>query len=454
MLSLNAWLINVSSNGCAMIVLGFLSLKYFSLDYKNTRPIIFVLLTITGTIGLFFGNTHAASPAYIGAVLSGVGTAGILLIWAESYRSISPFMAKKYTIPAAMGVGVLYYLIISMLPRTLALIAMVLLPIVSICLLRLSNRITTDNQESCNEANELKSFNGPIKNILPLRFTAFIAVYCLAPGFMKGHTTVLPFSTATGIGEAMFAGVAIVMGVIAIASIAFFKESKIDLAYKMVVPLMAAGLLLLPFLSPGQETAAAAAIMSGYILFEVYVWASLADAAANVNAPYALIFGLGKSGMNVGLLVGTFIGLNFGSSSTMLLVGVSMILVYLFLVLENVTSPGISVALPILKTGELNDESKESQDKITIIEAAQMDLAEAFSAIVAKRCEVISLTYGLSSRELEVLTLLAKGRSLQSVADSLGIAYSTVKTHTDRIYSKTGVHSRQELMLLIEGIED
>lgn len=192
-----------------------------------------------------------------------------------------------------------------------------------------------------------------IRGSLSLRFAVFIAIYCLAPGFMRSYTSALPFATTVGVGEAMFSGVAVVLMTLAVASIVLFGETKIDLAYKFVVPLMAAGLLLLPFLSAGQETLAAVVIMSGYILLEIYAWASLADSAANVSAPTALVFGLGKSCMNAGLLAGTFLGLNFGSSSSMLLVGVLVFIVYLFIVLENVLSPGIGITLSLGQQSEL-----------------------------------------------------------------------------------------------------
>lgn len=93
-----------------------------------------------------------------------------------------------------------------------------------------------------------------IRGSLSLRFAVFIAIYCLAPGFMRSYTSALPFATTVGVGEAMFSGVAVVLMTLAVASIVLFGETKIDLAYKFVVPLMAAGLLLLPFLSAGQET--------------------------------------------------------------------------------------------------------------------------------------------------------------------------------------------------------
>ena len=45
----------------------------------------------------------------------------------------------------------------------------------------------------------------------------------------------------------------------------------------------------------------------------------------------------------------------------------------------------------------------------------------------------------LSDREMEILTLLAKGRSKKEIADQLGIGVSTVVTHVSHIYEKLNV---------------
>ena len=48
----------------------------------------------------------------------------------------------------------------------------------------------------------------------------------------------------------------------------------------------------------------------------------------------------------------------------------------------------------------------------------------------------------MSERELEVLRLLATGRSNAEMAAELFVEQSTVKTHLIHLYSKLGVHSR------------
>jgi ATP/maltotriose-dependent transcriptional regulator MalT len=50
----------------------------------------------------------------------------------------------------------------------------------------------------------------------------------------------------------------------------------------------------------------------------------------------------------------------------------------------------------------------------------------------------------LSSRETDVLQMVAKGLSVQEVGELLGLSSNTVKTYVRRIYGKLEVGSRQE----------
>jgi LuxR family maltose regulon positive regulatory protein len=58
----------------------------------------------------------------------------------------------------------------------------------------------------------------------------------------------------------------------------------------------------------------------------------------------------------------------------------------------------------------------------------------------------------LSAREMEVLHLLAKGRSNKEIAQTLYISLPTVKSHTRSIYGKLGVHSRKEAVARARGL--
>jgi ATP/maltotriose-dependent transcriptional regulator MalT len=54
---------------------------------------------------------------------------------------------------------------------------------------------------------------------------------------------------------------------------------------------------------------------------------------------------------------------------------------------------------------------------------------------------------GISERELEVLELLAAGRSNKEIAGQLNVSPNTVKTHVARLYEKLEVGRRTEAIL-------
>ena len=53
-------------------------------------------------------------------------------------------------------------------------------------------------------------------------------------------------------------------------------------------------------------------------------------------------------------------------------------------------------------------------------------------------------------RETEVFDLLARGRSIPYVRDALVISRETAATHAKHVYAKLDVHSRQELIDLVD----
>ena len=54
--------------------------------------------------------------------------------------------------------------------------------------------------------------------------------------------------------------------------------------------------------------------------------------------------------------------------------------------------------------------------------------------------------FGLTGREVEVLTLYALGHTQARVSEELKLSTNTVHTHIKRIYDKTDLHSRQEIL--------
>ena len=70
-------------------------------------------------------------------------------------------------------------------------------------------------------------------------------------------------------------------------------------------------------------------------------------------------------------------------------------------------------------------------------------------ASIDERCEQLGQQYGLTGREIDVLKLLAKGRSKIYIAETLYISENTVRGHSRRLYTKLGVHTRDELQAML-----
>jgi DNA-binding CsgD family transcriptional regulator/pimeloyl-ACP methyl ester carboxylesterase len=71
-------------------------------------------------------------------------------------------------------------------------------------------------------------------------------------------------------------------------------------------------------------------------------------------------------------------------------------------------------------------------------------IATFLDDVLPKHIQHAKLVSGLSPREVEVLRLLAAGRSNQQIADELVLSLFTVNRHVSNIYSKTGVANRAE----------
>jgi DNA-binding CsgD family transcriptional regulator len=64
----------------------------------------------------------------------------------------------------------------------------------------------------------------------------------------------------------------------------------------------------------------------------------------------------------------------------------------------------------------------------------------------ANGAEALSVAYGLTRMETRVLAALLAGQRLAQVAETLGIAHTTARTHLNSIFAKTGVSRQAELV--------
>lgn len=76
---------------------------------------------------------------------------------------------------------------------------------------------------------------------------------------------------------------------------------------------------------------------------------------------------------------------------------------------------------------------------------------QRLSAIMSGRTKYMSIMEGMTRREEEICTLLAKGLTNRQIADTLFISEGTVKNYISSIYEKTGIHDRAKLIVAINN---
>lgn len=70
----------------------------------------------------------------------------------------------------------------------------------------------------------------------------------------------------------------------------------------------------------------------------------------------------------------------------------------------------------------------------------------------AAPCRDIAQTWSLTPRETEVLEQLAQGRDLAFMEEKFVLSRNTVKMHVRNVYAKLGVHSKQEVIDLVDRV--
>ena len=73
-------------------------------------------------------------------------------------------------------------------------------------------------------------------------------------------------------------------------------------------------------------------------------------------------------------------------------------------------------------------------------------VSQSPDARIASSVIALGQRFGLTGREIEVLTLYALGHTQARVSEELQLSQNTVHTHIKRIYEKTDLHSRQEIL--------
>lgn len=208
---------------------------------------------------------------------------------------------------------------------------------------------------------------------------------------------------------------------------------------KLFLPFAAIGLLPMPFLDARGQTACCC------VLFLVFI----PQAITNINAvaenvrlyelsPIRSFAGARVANIS-GLLIGYSMGfIAYGHGLGQGMVNSLMVLLVLLFVL-------------IVLAAFLFQDRYPSKSVLSIDGDDGLEHSTGWLSWKA-RCNLFAKEIGLSPRQTEVLVLLSRGYNTKYIEERLVISNHTAKSHIYHIYQKADVHSKQEIIEMIEHI--
>lgn len=206
------------------------------------------------------------------------------------------------------------------------------------------------------------------------------------------------------------------------------RTNDFSFLYRTSFLLIMLSALLLPHI-PRQEFLYAFT-NAGAFLFKLVIMLIALELCQRFKASPSLVFGATRAAWSLDLLLGSSLFAVYQQLSgtyPQLLQTISLFLVVV-----------VVVAFLFVFT---------ERDRTSILSPQE----DAETTSTQSRCEAIALHFDLSERETEVLHLVAKGRSTPRIQEELHISAHTVNSHIQHVYQKLKVHSRQEILDVVDA---
>lgn len=218
-----------------------------------------------------------------------------------------------------------------------------------------------------------------------------------------------------------------------VVGFALMMKRKFDtLIYKIGFPLLALGTLLL--FSSAMFEAACFVSSLGYRLIDLLIWSLVPYLAVSKKVPIGWLLGWSTACLYAGVMAGYFL-----ADATILVTGGSM---------RDLAPPFISFGImfaALLLTSSSNDAKAWGSLRPANSTLLQPYFDEAVRALAEEK--------GLTARQIQVFTLLCRGKTRKEIAAELVLSQETIKVHMRNIYREFDVHSQQELRKIVEAEE-
>lgn len=457
-----------------------LGLSLMSVLLKKTPPtkrflqglsLVSATFIVIGYALLYVPKELATSSSFaLPAALSfGVGYGLLLLFWLHQLSQFSDAAIVK-TLLISLGVTSVSYLMIHPLLPTFSGIVSLVVICLSIIFCLICTSFPASTEELPLFATTRKSAGTAEKPVFkqiilelrdPLFCVSAIAVAVSLTRFialdaLEDSSWV---NTAESISSIIAAFVLYVVMFGFGKSKSLFGTQNIPWLYRVFFPVIATALLLLSIFGSSLGLIVTTLAYVTFSIVSVFIMSTSITVARKYHVWPPSVYGIFAGCMYFVFMLATSIGplvyypQNFGSATfTIIVLIVLYILAMSYVAVQNrkrknsVDVDGLdpsSLSFGTESAGVTSEGTRvagDAEPETTIVDE------------VAQRCSMLSDSHQLTPREQDVLLLIARGRDVPSISKQLFISENTVRSHSKSVYKKLDIHSKQELIDLIESI--
>jgi DNA-binding CsgD family transcriptional regulator len=303
-----------------------------------------------------------------------------------------------------------------------------------VCLPEEGNGVFSD----CAAVSSLSLFSsrGIVRLISPMLCVCMVGVVATVEGgLLQTSSGAFLEQAAIVYGESLVAAI-----LMAIIWFVFKRDIGVTMAYAIFFPILAT-LLLAPMM--GETACRVASFVAGlaFVMFSMLVAENSLRMASSSKAPLLFVYGMMAGALYLSQLLGVWLGnvvdaagLSQDAASLMsvmlVLWGCSIVMIFAFRANRSEKTP--------LATEEPLVENKPQ---------VRVDPLALGASLIAQE-------NSLSERQAQVLDLLAHGNAVPMISQQLNLSENTVRTHVKRIYTVLDIHSRADLVKLVNERAD
>lgn len=402
----------------------------------------FGVMTFATVLILAGKETDAPGLLAVASVVAGIGGALGGGMWTAAYVRLGMRQAVLYGF-LSLALGSLGGLALSFVPEATGLTVSMLMP--AIALLCYQRALKAD--VGAQPAPE------PVYNREPRTTMLFIfgglAVFGLALGVARGFPAGEPVPMDALQRIVHQVGVVVISLFIIWWAIVRRKRLSFSFLWRIEIMLVAAGMLMLSVF-PGHFTGLAIAVVNiADTLMLGVLWVTLQDVARRTTVDVYAVYGFAWAARVLARDVGRVLVMALGAaglSSYAVTAVVGIVVFALAASMAILLSDGIPRTRPLF-----------AEDAAPVIRKRPEPAPRSEPEPAPRHVEAAGWlrdAFDLSDREAEVAALIAQGRSKTYIAEQLFLSENTVRTHAKNAYAKAGVHSKQELMDLLQARDE